>query len=52
MELGNIEDAIDCFYKAIEINPELAKPWIRKFILLTYLVRNDDALETIFQMSK
>jgi tetratricopeptide (TPR) repeat protein len=52
MELGNIEEAIDCFHMATKINPDFAKPWIRKFILLTYLVRNDDALETIFKMSK
>ncbi|MGB9622783.1 MAG: tetratricopeptide repeat protein, partial [Candidatus Bathyarchaeia archaeon] len=41
--LGNVQEALDCFNKAIELNPNLAKAWYNKGLILFKLNRVNEA---------
>jgi len=43
--LGKPDEALKCYDKAIEINPNYAKAWFNKGIALSKLGRPDEALK-------
>ena len=46
-EQGNVEKAIECFDKAIEINPSFELPWVNKAKILFKLRKYDEALNCV-----
>jgi tetratricopeptide (TPR) repeat protein len=43
--LGNNDEAIECYDKALEINPQNADAYYKKGLSLYYLGNNDEAIE-------
>jgi tetratricopeptide (TPR) repeat protein len=43
--LGNNEEAIECYNKALEIDPNYAKVWNDKGAILTDLAKHEEAIE-------
>ena len=46
-QLGNYQEAIKCFEKAIEIRPDFAEAWYHKGVALTSLRQHQEAIKCL-----